>query len=69
MSTQTYTIDGMTCGHCASSVTSEVLSIDGVDSAVVDLAAKTVTVTADALDDTAIADAVAEAGYTLTGRA
>lgn len=69
MSTQTYTVEGMTCGHCASSVTEEVSAVAGVEAAVVDLGAKTVTVTAEAFDDDAIAAAVAEAGYSLTGRA
>lgn len=69
MSIQTYTVEGMTCGHCANSVTAEVSAVEGVEHAVVDLGAKTVTVTAAEFDDAAIAAAVEEAGYTLTGRA
>jgi len=69
MTVQTYTVEGMTCGHCAASVTREVTAVEGVSDAAVDLDAKTLTVTADALDDDAIAAAVAEAGYTLAGRA
>lgn len=68
MTTQVFTVTGMTCGHCAGSVTSEVSAVEGVESAVVDLEAKTVTVTGEASDD-AIAAAVAEAGYTFAGRA
>lgn len=68
MNTQVYRVEGMTCGHCAGSVTSEVSGVAGVENAVVDLDAKTVTVTGDAPDD-AIAAAVAEAGYTFAGRA
>lgn len=70
MSTQTYIVDGMTCGHCAQSVTDEVSAIPGVDVAVVSLDDKTVTVTAEEQpEEAAIAAAVAEAGYTLAGRA
>ncbi len=68
MTTQAYLVEGMTCGHCAGSVTSEVSGVAGVENAVVDLDAKTVTVTGVASDD-AIAAAVAEAGYTFAGRA
>ena len=32
MSTQTYTVTGMTCGHCVASVTEEVSEIAGVES-------------------------------------
>lgn len=70
MSTQTYTVDGITCGHCAGSVTDEVSGIAGVTSAEVDLDAGTVTVVAaSTIDDAAVAAAVTEAGYRLTGRA
>ena len=31
MSTETYTVTGMTCGHCVSSVTEEVSELPGVD--------------------------------------
>jgi copper chaperone CopZ len=67
MSTITYRVDGMTCGHCAQSVTREVSALDGVADVAVDLAAKTVAVTGDA-EQTDVAAAVAEAGYTLVGR-
>ncbi|GEP48240.1 heavy-metal-associated domain-containing protein [Microbacterium saccharophilum] len=69
MSTQAYTVEGMTCGHCAAAVTREVSAVAGVSEVAVDVAAKTVTVTGDAMPaDEAIAAAVAEAGYSLTGR-
>jgi copper chaperone len=32
-----YLVDGMTCGHCVSSVTEEISALDGVDSVNVDL--------------------------------
>ncbi|WP_198359514.1 heavy-metal-associated domain-containing protein [Streptomyces fildesensis] len=65
--TATYTVTGMTCGHCVSSVTDEVTKVPGVRSVDVDLATGQVTVGADGpLDDTAVAAAVEEAGYTVT---
>ena len=67
MSTRTYTVEGMTCGHCVNAVTGEVTKVPGVQEVTVDLAAKTVTVTGDPIDDTAVAAAVDEAGYTLVG--
>lgn len=59
-----YTVTGMTCGHCVSSVTAEVSKIPGVASVDVDLASGKVTVESQApLDDAAVAAAVTEAGY------
>jgi len=70
MSTRTYLVDGMTCGHCAGSVQREVQAVPGVEDAHVDLSAKTVTVkTAAPVADDSIAAAVAEAGYAFAGRA
>ena len=67
MSTRTYSVEGMTCGHCVNAVTGEVTKVPGIEAVSVDLAAKTVTVTGDPIDDTAIAAAVDEAGYSLVG--
>lgn len=64
---RTYLIEGMTCQHCAGSVTREVSAVAGVAAAEVDLAANTLTVEGTASDD-AIAGAVAEAGYAVAGR-
>jgi copper chaperone len=66
MSQSTYTVTGMTCGHCASSVTEEVSQIDGVQDVHVDITTGQVTVTSerDPADDEVRA-AVAEAGYQL----
>lgn len=70
MITQSYTVEGMTCGHCAAAVTREVGAVDGISDVAVDVAAKTVTVTAtQEPSDAVIGAAVAEAGYTLAGRA
>jgi copper chaperone CopZ len=70
MDTQTFLVEGMTCAHCAGSVTREVRTVPGVADARVDLAANTVTITTDQqVADESIAAAVAEAGYVLAGRA
>jgi copper ion binding protein len=66
MSTATYTVTGMTCGHCVSSVTEEVEQIPGVTAVDVDLETGRVTVTSDTpVDDAKVKDAVEEAGYQL----
>lgn len=66
MSPQTFTVTGMTCGHCVSSVTEEVGALPGVSDVQVDLASGAVTVTAETeLDRAAVAAAVDEAGYAL----
>ena len=68
MSTSTYTVTGMTCGHCVSAVTEEVTALPGVTAVDVDLASGRLTVTSDApVDDDAVRAAVDEAGYELTG--
>ena len=64
MTTSTYTVSGMTCGHCVNAVTSEISRLPGVDEVQVDLGSGTVTVTSQAPgDDTAVTAAVEEAGY------
>ena len=64
MSTATFTVTGMTCGHCVASVTEEVSQVAGVTDVQVDLASGAVTVTSDApVDDAAVRAAVEEAGY------
>ncbi|MGK5534020.1 heavy-metal-associated domain-containing protein, partial [Streptomyces sp. URMC 129] len=60
----TYTVTGMTCGHCVGSVTAEIGKIPGVGGVDVDLKTGRVTVSSEApLDDAAVAAAVEEAGY------
>lgn len=56
-------IEGMSCGHCVSHVTSALSALDGVTSVTVDLAGKSAVVEGDALDDGQIRAAVADAGY------
>jgi len=64
--TSTYTVTGMTCGHCVSAVTAEISAIGGVGDVRVDLGSGAVTVTSDGpLSDEAVRAAVDEAGYDL----
>ena len=64
--TTTYTVTGMTCGHCVSAVTQEISAIDGVADVQVDLGSGAVTVTSDGpLSEEAVRAAVDEAGYEL----
>ncbi|MER6593074.1 copper ion binding protein [Micromonospora purpureochromogenes] len=68
MTTATYQVKGMTCGHCVSSVSTEIGAIEGVRDVQVDLASGQVTVTSEApLDPAAVRAAVDEAGYDLVG--
>ena len=63
---QSFAVTGMTCGHCASAVTSELKVLDGVTNVDVELVAggtSTVTVTSEApLDQSKVAAALDEAG-------
>lgn len=62
----TWTVTGMTCGHCVASVTEELLEVDGVEQVDVVLETGSVTVTSTrplARDD--VDHAVREAGYQL----
>ena len=62
--TTTYTVTGMTCSHCVSSVTEEVQEIPGVEDVAVDLPTGSVTITsAGPLAVDAVRAAVEEAGY------
>lgn len=64
--TSTYTVTGMTCGHCVQSVQTEIGKIDGVTGVDVDLASGRVVVAGNApISDADIAAAVDEAGYEL----
>ena len=64
MSTASYTVAGMTCGHCVNAVTEEVSAVPGVTAVDVDLASGGLTVTStEPVDDSAVRAAVEEAGY------
>jgi copper chaperone len=63
--TRSYTVDGMTCGHCRKAVIEQVLQVQGVKGADVDLDSRQLTVAGESFEDGAIQAAVDEAGYTL----
>jgi copper ion binding protein len=66
MATTTYTVKGMTCGHCVNAVSTEVGALPGVTDVEVDLATGVVTVTSEQpLDSGSVRSAVDEAGYEL----
>lgn len=65
--TSTWTVTGMTCGHCATSVTEEITEIPGVEDVDVTVETGAVVVTsAEPISREAIDAAVTEAGYQLT---
>jgi copper chaperone len=70
MTTTTYSVAGMTCGHCTSAVTEELTKLPGVQQVSIDLVAggtSAVHVTSEAaLDESQVREAVDEAGYELT---
>lgn len=64
MSTISYTVTGMSCGHCEASVREEVSRIAGVRDVEVSAETGTLNVTsAGPLDDAQVLDAVVAAGY------
>ena len=64
MSSTDYTVRGMTCDHCAGSVTAEITKIPGVTAVEVDVPNGRVTVESDrAVAAEAVTEAVEEAGY------
>ncbi len=65
MSTSNYTVVGMTCEHCVSSVTEEVSEVPGITDVDVDLATGRLTVVGTDIDDATVQAAVEEAGYQL----
>lgn len=63
MEQRTYTVTGMTCGHCVASVTEEVSEVAGVQTVDVQLESGALTVTGEGISDDAVKAAVEEAGY------
>jgi copper chaperone CopZ len=61
----TYTVTGMTCGHCAAAVTEEVSAVPGVAQVEVSVEAGTVVVRGDGVSEEQVRAAVDEAGYTV----
>jgi copper chaperone CopZ len=68
VTTTSYTVVGMTCGHCVNAVTEEVSAVPGVTGVDVDLASGGLTVTSEApVDESVVRAAVEEAGYEVAG--
>lgn len=64
MTTKILKIEGMTCMHCAGSVTKALQSLDGVKKATVDLKRKTATVEIDdKVTDAMLHAAIEDIGY------
>ncbi|WP_219413336.1 heavy-metal-associated domain-containing protein [Pseudonocardia nigra] len=62
------TVSGMSCEHCARSVTEEIREISGVSAVEIELATGAVAVLADrAVQPAEIAAAIGPAGYDLAG--
>lgn len=61
--TITYSVPGMSCGHCRAAITAEVSTVAGVRDVDVDLDTKLVAVSGESLDDAALVAAIDEAGY------
>ncbi|OZD58216.1 heavy-metal-associated domain-containing protein [Rhodococcus sp. 06-1460-1B] len=60
----TYSVEGMTCAHCAASVKEEVSEVPGVTGVDVDVDTGAVVINSDAeLDAAAVDAAIEEAGY------
>jgi copper chaperone len=62
MTTRTYDVPGISCGHCKAAIESEVGKLDGVESVDVDIDGRTVTVGGSAGED-AVRAAIDTAGY------
>jgi copper chaperone len=63
-----YTVSGMSCGHCAQSVTEELTALPGVTEVDVDVPTGRVVVRAGAaLAEDDVRNAVEEAGYSYQG--
>ena len=58
-----YTVPGISCGHCRAAITGEVTKVAGVSAVDVNVEIKTVTVTGAGFNDAAVRDAIDEAGY------
>ncbi|WP_327066943.1 cation transporter [Kitasatospora sp. NBC_01250] len=68
--TVTYTVTGMSCGHCEKSVSAELAALQGVTEVAADAKAGTVTVSSEQpLEVADVRAAIDEAGYELVGPA
>lgn len=67
MTSSTFTVTGMTCQHCVTSVTTELSELEGVTEVSVNLENGHVTIESEGELDTAqVEAAVSEAGYHLS---
>ncbi len=62
---RTYTVSGMTCGHCVAAVSERVGAIAGADGVSVDLETGRLAVSGEQIDDAQVRAAVEDAGYSL----
>ena len=60
----TYRVDDMTCGHCASTITKALQSVDAGAKVEVDLGQHLVHVESSKADPRQLSEVIAEAGYT-----
>jgi len=67
MNTLSFTVPGMTCGHCEAAVRGEISKLSGVTDVTVDLGTKVVVVSGADLDQASIFAAVDEAGFEPVG--
>lgn len=72
MATTTVKATGLTCNHCAMSVTEEVSEVEGVEAVTVDVVKdgeSTITIEhTDPVSETAVNAAIAEAGFEVVTR-
>ncbi|MCX5250623.1 heavy-metal-associated domain-containing protein [Streptomyces sp. NBC_00201] len=66
MAQKQYLVTGMTCEHCAASITEEVSQVPGVTDVDVDVTAGSVSVGGTDLHDARLRAAIVEAGYEVT---
>jgi copper chaperone len=59
----TYSVPGMSCGHCRAAIVDEVSALAGVTTVAVDLEDKRVSVRGAGLDDNVVRAAIEAAGY------
>jgi copper chaperone len=62
MTTRTYRVEGMSCGHCKQSVEESLSQVPGVVGATANVDAGTVAVDGD-VEDAAVTRAIEDAGY------
>lgn len=67
MNSLSFTVPGMTCGHCEAAVKGEISKLSSVTDVTVDLGTKVVVVSGADLDQASIFAAVDEAGFEPVG--